>query len=200
MIDSRDTNLLHPTLKRGAIELSRRLKEKGYAMGISSTYRDIEAQNALYAKGRTSAGSIVTNAKGGQSIHNYKLAFDVFNNQQGNLYSATFMNLSGKIWQEMGGEWGGSWASFPDKPHMQFTNGLTLSQLQSGKTMPDNTKMKWEVDEVVTKTKIKINGTAKEVDSINKDGYNYIKLRDLESPSITIGYDDANKIALITTK
>jgi hypothetical protein len=36
----------------------------------------MEEQAALYAKGRTSGGRIVTKAKPGQSYHNYGLAFD----------------------------------------------------------------------------------------------------------------------------
>ena len=38
--------------------------------------RSMEEQAALYAKGRTSKGRIVTKAKPGESYHNYGLAFD----------------------------------------------------------------------------------------------------------------------------
>ena len=38
--------------------------------------RTMEEQAALFAKGRTSGGRIVTKAKPGQSYHNYGLAFD----------------------------------------------------------------------------------------------------------------------------
>ena len=38
--------------------------------------RTMEEQAALYAKGRTTEGKIVTKAKAGQSFHNYGLAFD----------------------------------------------------------------------------------------------------------------------------
>ena len=38
--------------------------------------RTMEEQAALYAKGRTKGGKIVTKAKPGQSYHNYGLAFD----------------------------------------------------------------------------------------------------------------------------
>lgn len=145
MIDSRDIKELHPTLQRGATELLRRCAEKGLVIKISSTYRDNEKQNALYAQGRTTKGDIVTNAKGGQSIHNYRLAFDVFQDINGKAYwTASVLTTVGTIWKEMGGEWGGDWKSFKDTPHMQFTNGLTLSNLQAGQKMPDNTLMKWE--------------------------------------------------------
>ena len=39
-------------------------------------HRTMEEQAALYAKGRTAGGRIVTKAKPGESYHNYGLAFD----------------------------------------------------------------------------------------------------------------------------
>ena len=44
---------------------------------ITEGLRTIEEQNLLYAKGRTLPGKKVTNAKGGQSIHNYGFAVDM---------------------------------------------------------------------------------------------------------------------------
>ena len=43
---------------------------------ITSTYRDAESQNALYAQGRTAPGRKVTNVRGGDSFHNHRCAFD----------------------------------------------------------------------------------------------------------------------------
>ena len=40
------------------------------------TYRSFDEQNHLYAQGRTKPGKIVTYAKGGQSYHNFGLAFE----------------------------------------------------------------------------------------------------------------------------
>lgn len=40
-------------------------------------FRSIQEQNALYAIGRTKPGKKVTNAKGGQSPHNYGKAIDI---------------------------------------------------------------------------------------------------------------------------
>lgn len=45
---------------------------------IVQDYRTYAQQDALYAKGRTTSGSIVTNAKGGQSNHNFALAVMFF--------------------------------------------------------------------------------------------------------------------------
>lgn len=39
--------------------------------------RTLAEQNALYAKGRTTPGPVVTNAKGGSSPHNFGLAVDL---------------------------------------------------------------------------------------------------------------------------
>ena len=39
-------------------------------------YRTYKRQNDLYAQGRTKSGKIVTNAKGGESLHNYGRAID----------------------------------------------------------------------------------------------------------------------------
>ena len=44
---------------------------------VTCTYRSMEDQAVLYAQGRTTPGRIVTNAKSGQSAHNYRLALDV---------------------------------------------------------------------------------------------------------------------------
>ncbi len=44
---------------------------------ITQTLRTFEEQDELYAIGRTKPGKKVTNAKAGQSIHNYGLAVDI---------------------------------------------------------------------------------------------------------------------------
>lgn len=44
---------------------------------VTETRRSWQRQNELYAQGRTTPGNIVTNAKGGESPHQYGLAADV---------------------------------------------------------------------------------------------------------------------------
>ena len=145
MINSRDIDDLHPTVARGARELLRRMSAKGQPALVTATYRDKAYQDSLYEQGRTKPGEIVTNARGGQSIHNYRLAFDICKDKQGQEYTDNaFFVLAGGIWQDMGGAWGGAWTTFPDKPHMEYTGGLTLSQLQAGHTLDQNAKMLWE--------------------------------------------------------
>lgn len=57
-----------------------------------------------------------------------------------------------------------------------------------------------EDNEVLSKTKIKLNGTIKTVDTIVKDGNNYLKLQDLRDAKIEIGYDSAAKMPIINSK
>lgn len=103
---------------------------------VTSTYRSIAEQDKLYAQGRTTPGDIVTNAKGGESFHNWGVAFDIVDRKKG-------YNISDKEWKWMAnlwkaltskkGVWGGSWISFVDKPHFQNTLGYKLKDFQQGK-------------------------------------------------------------------
>ena len=45
--------------------------------GVAQGRRTIAYQDHLYAQGRTAHGDIVTNAKGGQSAHNFGMAADI---------------------------------------------------------------------------------------------------------------------------
>lgn len=94
---------------------------KGINILITCTYRDNEYQDYLYAQGRTRPGKIVTNAKGGESAHNYKVAFDFCPLVGGkpDWNDTKLWKEIGAIGQSVGLDWGGSWKSFPDMPHMQ---------------------------------------------------------------------------------
>lgn len=109
------------------------LKAQGINVMVTSGYRSFAEQNALYAQGRTKPGNIVTNARGGQSLHNYGLAVDLVpldSRGQPN------WNVSESTWQKIGAagkrqglEWGGDWTSFKDRPHFQMTAGRSTSSL-----------------------------------------------------------------------
>lgn len=138
MVNSRSLDDLHPRVKALAEAFVKRCAEAGYDILIYSTYRDIEAQNAIYAQGRTTKGSIVTNAKGGQSYHNYRVAFDWVAVRGGKArWNDTFAYATcGKIAEEVGLEWAGRWTGkFKETAHCQFTGGLTLADFQKGKTL-----------------------------------------------------------------
>lgn len=134
MIASRQLSDLHPKVMQMAMEFVKRCKEVGIDVIITSTYRDYESQNALYAQGRTTAGKRVTNAKGGYSMHNFKCAFDFAPLKNGKIdwQDTKLFDRCGAIGKEVGLEWGGDFSSFPDKPHLQYTGGLTMEQLRNG--------------------------------------------------------------------
>lgn len=140
MINSRKVDDLHPYVAKLCHSFIDKCKDEGIDVIITSTFRDHESQNALYAQGRTAPGSIVTKAKGGQSMHNWKVAFDFVPNRNGKLvWGTTGADLAvwercGVIAESVGLEWGGRW-KFKDMPHCQFTGGLTLADFQAGKTL-----------------------------------------------------------------
>ena len=100
---------------------------------VTQALRTIAEQNTLYAKGRTSPGSIVTNARGGQSYHNYGLAIDVVEIRGNTVNWNSNWTAIARISSIHGFTWGGHWAT-PDKPHFQMAFGLTIQQLQNGST------------------------------------------------------------------
>jgi len=67
MINSRDINELLPEVKSRVEHFIALCQDNNIDLLITSTYRDIESQDALYAQGRTTKGHVVTNAKGGES-------------------------------------------------------------------------------------------------------------------------------------
>jgi peptidoglycan L-alanyl-D-glutamate endopeptidase CwlK len=95
---------------------------------IYCTYRSNADQDVLYAQGRTAPGHIVTNARAGQSAHNYRLAFDGCPLLSGKpMWNEPLIgphwNQYGKIAQDCGMEWGGAWhGTLVEGPHIQMAN------------------------------------------------------------------------------
>ena len=77
MINSRNLDDLVPPAKQRAEAFIAAAKARNIDLLVTSTYRDNESQDALYAQGRTAPGNIVTRAKAGQSWHNWRCALDV---------------------------------------------------------------------------------------------------------------------------
>lgn len=134
---------LHPVVAAKQAELVSLAAKKGIDVVITQGYRSTEEQDELYRQGRTAEGAIVTNAKGGQSYHNYGLAVDfAIKKPSGDVIWD--MDYDGNRnqkpdWQEivdiakqLGFTWGGDWANFPDYSHLQMDFGYSLSKLQKG--------------------------------------------------------------------
>lgn len=141
---------LHPSVKDEVTliieECDKALSGKA-KIRITEGLRTIEEQNLLYAKGRTLAGKKVTNAKGGQSIHNYGFAVDMCliidekeaswdtkkdwdNDKVADWYECV------KIFAKNGWEWGGNWKTFNDMPHFEkryLNSWQKLSKLKKDK-------------------------------------------------------------------
>lgn len=107
------------------------MRPNGFEVKIISGTRTYAEQNALYAKGRTTPGPKVTNARGGYSNHNFGVAFDIGLFKDGKyLEESPLYAECGKIGEACGLEWGGRWKSFTDEPHYQLKTGLTLAQMR----------------------------------------------------------------------
>lgn len=132
MINSRKLEDLTPEARKRAEAFAAACKAKGIDVLFTCTYRDSESQAALYAQGRTAPGKKVTNAKPGQSFHEYRVAFDfvpIVNGKPQWNDTATFEKC-GAIAEACGLEWAGRWKSFNELAHCQFTGGKTLAQLR----------------------------------------------------------------------
>jgi peptidoglycan L-alanyl-D-glutamate endopeptidase CwlK len=105
--------------------LARALVESAAAISIGikiiSGTRSYDEQNSLYEQGRTKAGRIVTNARGGYSNHNFGIAFDIGVFEGGRyLDESPAYKAVGALGMKLGLEWGGNWKSIQDEPHFQL--------------------------------------------------------------------------------
>ena len=138
---SRDLNDLHPTVAAKARAHIAACAAEGIDLLVTCTYRDPAEQARLYAQGRTTPGKIVTNARPGQSFHEYRVAYDFVPMRAGKPVWGT-SGEDGKLWQRVGElaeaqglEWAGRWPRFKEMAHAQFTGGLKLAHFQAGGTL-----------------------------------------------------------------
>lgn len=154
----RDITLCHPELQEKAQQLMNLCENNGLKIGISECFRTVEEQDALYAQGRTTAGNIVTNAKGSSysSHHQWGTAFDFYRNDGQGAYNDNdgFFSKVGSLGVKLGLEWGGNWTSPVDKPHFQLPQwGSTTATLKKLYGTPDEFKKTWGDD--MTEAEIK---------------------------------------------
>lgn len=104
---------------------------------IAQATRTFAEQDKLYLQRPK-----VTNAKGGDSIHNYGLAVDIVLIIDGKIASwdvkTDWDGDKQSDWMEVvacfkavGWSWGGDWRTFKDMPHFEKTKGNTLAQLKA---------------------------------------------------------------------
>jgi peptidoglycan L-alanyl-D-glutamate endopeptidase CwlK len=121
---------LRPEAQMKAREWLLNCLEAGINVKIITGTRTYQEQAALYAKGRTAPGPKVTNAPPGYSWHNFGVGWDfvVFDANDQPLWESPLMERCGRIAESLGLEWGGSWKSFQDIPHVQVKTGCTLAE------------------------------------------------------------------------
>ncbi|ELS9139459.1 N-acetylmuramoyl-L-alanine amidase family protein [Listeria monocytogenes] len=121
----------------------KKMAKQGIYLCVAQGYRSKTEQNALYAQGRTKPGSIVTNAKGGQSNHNFGVAVDLC------LYSSdgkkVIWESTTSRWKKVvaamkaeGFKWGGDWKSFKDYPHFELCDAVSGEKVPAQKNKNPN--------------------------------------------------------------
>lgn len=126
VISSRKLSDLTPATQIAAAHWLAECAAEGYDVLVTCTYRDAEAQNALYAQGRTAPGNIVTNAKGGQSKHQQRIAIDFCPMSHGKCLWNDLVTFKfiGEIAERNGFEWAGRWkGSMRESAHIQLIPG-----------------------------------------------------------------------------
>jgi peptidoglycan L-alanyl-D-glutamate endopeptidase CwlK len=141
--DPRTENALRtllPVTQRAARLFLSRAKANfaAYTVRVLSGTRTYAEQDLLYKKGRFgNSPPKVTNAKGGQSNHNFGIAWDIGifdggkyltgnNTRETNIYKQLASTvLSDDL------EWGGNWVSIVDMPHYQLKLDLGLSEVRN---------------------------------------------------------------------
>ena len=157
----RDIALCHPRMQKIAAQWITACKAEGINVAISETLRTAAEQDALYAKGRTKPGNIVTNAKGSsyRSQHQWGIAFDFYLKMDvdgdGKIADDAYNDSKGhfrkaaEIGKKLGLAWGGDWSSIVDKPHLYLPDwGSTPTPLIKQYKTPEKFMKTWIMEPV----------------------------------------------------
>jgi peptidoglycan L-alanyl-D-glutamate endopeptidase CwlK len=126
---------VHPILAAKIRQLSALLAAENIYIRVTQGLRTWKEQDQLFAQGRTAPGQKVTNAKGGESFHNFGLAVDVVPDdaEVDNKFTPDW-NVSHPSWkrivelgQSIGLTSGALWRSRPDWPHFELTGRFPTS-------------------------------------------------------------------------
>lgn len=116
---------VHPKLSELLHRMAEMLKLENIDIHITQALRTWVDQDLLYEQGRSRSGEVVTNAKGGESYHNFGLAVDV----------CPFSPIGEPMWdiklpcwrriievgESLGLLSGSKFVHIPDWPHFQLT-------------------------------------------------------------------------------
>ena len=135
---------LHPLIREDTLRTLEEAFKLGIIVRITQAFRTWAEQDDLYNLGRIdSVAKIVTNARGGQSWHNYGLAWDfcLLTPDGKSIIWNRNLDINGDNkpdWmqvvdcaKEAAFEWGGDWTKFKDYPHFQKTFGMSIDEAKS---------------------------------------------------------------------
>lgn len=154
---SRDRSLLHPVVRAAVERLEEECRRQEIKLLITDCTRTMAEQQALYAKGRTQPGGIVTNVRYPYSAHNWGVAVDFCQNIRGQEYSdpAFFKNVA-IIAKSLGFAWGGDWKNFVDMPHLEWAEFMpdnSTAWLRKTYGDPESFRATWNSEEDLDMTK-----------------------------------------------
>ena len=128
---------VHSELAERVRRMYDELWAEGIVIHVVQGLRTYQEQDALYAKGRTTPGPIVTNARGGRSYHNYGLAVDIVpaitpagvwtpdwkSRDQRHQLTPHYGRMV-EVGTSLGLVSGSHWVKLCDDPHFQLTGAL----------------------------------------------------------------------------
>lgn len=116
-----------------------------------SGLRTAKQQNDDFAEGRTVPGKIITNARAGESMHNYGLAADIVPYLEGDsgalnweATSPPYIRMVSAL-KAQGLAWGGDWIHFKDMDHFQLASVPPSpdAQMQADYANGENLQLIW---------------------------------------------------------
>jgi RHS repeat-associated protein len=120
---------LNPRVQKKADSLLSILNAKGIDARLGETFRTTEQQNQKFLMGPST-----TTLSGGESYHNFGLAFDIkiFNTKGEYITdgSSGLYTTAGLVGKSLGLTWGGDWAKPFDPSHFQFTGGISKAKIK----------------------------------------------------------------------
>lgn len=117
---------LYPPFEARIDALLKAAHEEGLDVGLHTGFRSWEEQDRLYAQGRTTKGNKVTNAKGGQSWHQYGIAADIVFREKGKWSWSPKHDWDrlDEIGISLGLVKGPKW----DRPHFEWARKMSLAK------------------------------------------------------------------------
>ena len=145
--DSRSLADLAPHVRAMAEQLLADATAAGIPLTVTCTRRSAAEQTARYDQGRVTPGPIVTRAPAGYSYHEFGLALDVVptellslknwgNTPEHRARANELWARVGAIGKALGFRWGGDFPHLIDRPHFEWSGGLSLAQLRAGRVPP----------------------------------------------------------------